>query len=264
MKRAALLALAALTLFPFVWMGITALSPESDIFSRTLHLFPSHIAWSNLRRVWMIFPYGWWLTNSTVISLVGATLSTLLSVAAGYAFAKFQFRCKGLLFGALIATMMVPEQVLMAPQFLLVAKAHGLNTYWAAIVPGAAQAFGVFLSRQFLTGLPDELLEAARLDGASEWTIFWKIVLPLSRPLLAVLFLFTVLDRWNEFAWPLVVLQDRNAMTLPVGLSLLFGEHSTDWAAIMTVALCTALPMLAVFAFLQRYLVRGIAREGIK
>ena len=264
MKRALLTTLALLTLFPFFWMGVTALSPENDIFSRALRVIPSHIEWSNLRRVWDVFPYGRWLSNSTVVSLAGATLASLLSVTAGYAFAKFQFRAKGLLFGALIATMMVPEQVLIAPQFLLVAKAHGLNSYWAVIVPGAAQAFGVFLSRQFLSGIPDELLEAARLDGAGEWTIFCRIVMPLSRPLLAVLFLFTVLDRWNEFVWPLVVLQDRMSMTLPVGLSLLFGEHATDWAAVMTVALCTALPMLVIFAFLQRYLVRGVAREGIK
>ncbi len=264
MKRFLLFALAVLTLFPFFWMAATALSPASEIFSRTLRLFPWPIAWGNLARVWNLFPYGWWLLNSTVVSLLGAALSCALSITAGYAFAKFPFRGNALLYALLIATMMVPEQVLLAPQFLLVAKAHGLDSYWALILPGAAQVFGVFLSRQFLSGIPDELLEAARLDGAGEWTIFWTIVVPLSRPLLAVLFLFTVLDRWNEFAWPLVVLQNRTAMTLPVGLSLLFGEHSTDWGAVMTVALFTALPMLALFAFLQRYLVRGVAREGIK
>lgn len=264
MKRAALGLLALVTLFPLYWMAVTALSPAGQIFARTLHLYPSRAAWENFARVWSLYPYGRWALNSAVVTLAGATLSTLLSVMAGYAFAKHAFRGSLLVFAALICTMMLPEQVLLIPQFLLAAKLHGVDSWWALILPGAAQAFGVFVARQSLAGFPDELLEAARLDGADEWTIFWRIVLPLSKPLLAVLFLFAVLDRWNDFAWPLVILQDQDALTLPVGLSRLFGEHATDWAAIMAVSIATVVPILLLFAFLQRYLVRGIAREGIK
>lgn len=264
MKRAALIALACLTLFPFYWMAITAITPGGEIFTRTLRLFPAHPNLTSFARVWNLYPCGVWALNSAVVSLAGALLSTLLSVMAGYAFAKHPFRGVSLLFGALIATMMLPESVLLVPQFLLVAKLHWVDSWWALILPGAAQAFGVFVARQFLVGIPDELLEAARLDGASEWSIFWRIVVPLAKPLIAVLFLFAVLDRWNDFPWPLVVLQDRNALTLPVGLSRLWGEYNTDWPAIMAVALTTVAPILLLFAFLQRYLVRGIAREGIK
>ena len=264
MRRFLLIAAALLTLFPFYWMAVTAFTPNGEIFDRTLHMFPSHPSWQAFTRVWDLYPCGRWALNSAVVSLTGAALSTLLSVMAGYFFAKHEFPGRHLLFAALICTMMIPEQVLMVPQFLMVAKLHGVNSWWALILPGAAQAFGVFVARQFLAGIPNELLEAARLDGAGEWTIFWRIVVPLSRPLIAVLFLFAVLDRWNDFGWPLVVLQDQAALTLPVGLSRLFGEHGTDWSAVMTVALTTVVPILILFAFLQRFLVRGIARDGIK
>lgn len=264
MLAAGLTAASCLALFPIFWMLLTALRPKDEIFARSLQLWPSRIAWENLTHASATYPIGEWLVNSIVITGVGAGLTIFLDLLAGYAFAKFEFKGRDTLFIVFLGTLMLPTQVLIVPQFMTIAALHGVNTFWAVVVPRAAETYGIFLARQFFQNVPDELIEAARLDGASEWTIFWKIALPLTKAGVAVLSLLLVLGSWNDFGWPLVVLQDVHALTLPVGMSLLQGEHVTDWPAMMTIALVSILPIAVLFVLLQRYFIQGVARSGIK
>jgi alpha-1,4-digalacturonate transport system permease protein len=255
---------AFLSLLPILWMILTALRPKSEIFARDLHILPSHIALENLARAFAIYPVGDWVFNSSLVAIVGGTLTIALDLLAGYAFAKFQFPGRDTLFAVFLGTLMLPVQVLIVPQFMTIAALHGIDTLWAVIVPRAAETYGVFLARQFFRNVPDELLDAARLDGATEWAIFWRIALPLTRAGIAVLALLLVLGEWNDFGWPIVVLQDQQSLTLPVGLSLLRGEHVTDWPVLMTIALVSVVPVALLFLFLQRYFIQGVARTGIK
>ena len=159
---------------------------------------------------------------------------------------------------------MIPIQVIMVPEFFIVSKLGWVNSWWGVLVPRAAEAFGLFMVRQFMVSIPDELIEAARLDGAGEFTIFRKVVLPLSWPVVAVLTIFTFMWRWNDFAWPLVVLQERASYTVPLGLSLMKGQYYTDWTGMMGMSLLSIVPMLLVFIFFQRYFIQGIASTGLK
>jgi len=256
--------LSALSLFPVFWMFLTAIRPKSEAFARTLHLWPSAIEWGGFTRLWGRYAVGDWLLNSIIISVLGGALTVLLSLLAGYAFAKFQFRGRDALFILFLSTLMLPTQVFIVPQFLTIAALHGVNTFWAVILPRAAETYGIFLARQLLGNIPDELLDAARLDGASEWAIFWKVVLPLSKPAIAVLSLLLILGYWNDFGWPLVVLKDERSLTLPVGLSFLLSEHVPDWPGLMAIALISILPITVLFVFLQRFFIQGIARTGLK
>ena len=260
-----LLSIASIVfLFPILWMLLTAMKPPSEVFTRTLHILPSHIEWGNFSRAWSTYLVGRWLFNSTVLSIFGGALTITLDLLAGYAFAKFHFRGRDLLFIVFLCTLMLPTQVFIVPQFMTIAALGGVNKYWAVLLPRAAETYGVFLARQFLQNLPDELLDAARLDGASEWKIFFRIVLPLSKPAIAVLSVLLILGVWNDFGWPLVVLKNEPSYTLPVGLSLLQGEHIPDWSGIMVIVLISIVPVTALFIGLQRFFVQGIARTGLK
>ena len=255
---------SALSILPILWILLTAVRPQQEVFSHTLHILPSTVMWQNLVEAWRKYPVATWLQNSIAITFFSTILSTVLDLLAGYAFAKFQFRGRDILFGLFLLTLMLPVQVFMAPQFLIVAHLHGVNTMWAAFVPRAAETYGVFLARQFFLSFPDDLINAARLDGASELRIFWSVVLPLSRPAVAVLVLLLTLGQWNDFGWSLVVLRESWAMTLPVGLNLLQGDRVTDWPGIMSVALVSIVPIAALFFALQSYFVQGVTRSGIK
>ena len=256
--------LALLFLFPLYWMVVTAVSPIADLRSGDYGILPHHVLLSNFTRAWDKYPFGTWLLNSWVIAIVSVTITVTINVICGYAFAKLRFPGRNLLFLLILSTLMIPIQVLMVPQFEIVADLGWVNSNWGVIIPRAAEAFGIFFARQYFRGIPDELLEAARIDGAREWSILWRIVLPLSKPLIAVLVIFTFMWRWNEFAWPLIVLNDSTSYTLPVGMLFLKGQYTTDQTALMSMSIVSVLPMIAVFLFFQRYFVEGIARTGLK
>ena len=202
--------------------------------------------------------------NSFAIVVIAVVITVFINLLAGYTFAKYEFWGRNVLFLLLISTLMIPIQVIMVPEFLIVSRLGWVDTYWGVVIPRAAEAFGLFMVRQFMVSIPDELLEAARLDGAGEFKIFWKVVLPLSWPVIAVLTIFTFMWRWNDFAWPLVVLQDRASYTVPLGLNLMKGQFFTDWTGIMSMSLLSIVPMLIVFIFFQRYFIQGIASTGMK
>jgi multiple sugar transport system permease protein len=183
---------------------------------------------------------------------------------AGYAFARLRFRGRERTFGVLLIALVVPPQVGMLPLFLILKQLHLVNTYWGAIIPSMVTMFGIFLIRQFMLSVPQELLEAARIDGASEWRIYWSIVLPLARPILATLATFMFMSSWNDFMWPLIVLSDQAHYTLPVAIANLMGEHVQDVELMMASSVLTVLPVLLLFIILQRYYVEGLMAGSIK
>ncbi|MEP0774616.1 MAG: carbohydrate ABC transporter permease, partial [Acidobacteriota bacterium] len=207
---------------------------------------------------------GRYFRNSLVLSLAVTGLSLLLNSMAGYAFAKLRFAGRERLFAALLAALVVPAQVGMLPLFLLLRSLGLVNTLWGVIVPGMASVFGIFLMRQYALSLPDEVLEAARMDGASEWRIYRSLVLPMCRPILVTLGAFTFMGTWNDFMWPLIVLTDQSRYTLPVALANLSGEHVQDIELMMASSVLTVLPVLLLFLALQRHYLAGITLGGVK
>ena len=255
---------AVVMAFPIYWMLATAVRPRSEVFEPAVRLIPGTLTAENFVAVWARYPIMTWVLNSTLIAVVAVVLTVSANLLCGYVFAKFRFPGRDALFFAILGALMIPIQVILVPEFLVVSWLGLLNSPWGVILPRAAEAFGVFMVRQFMVSIPDDLIEAARLDGASEMRIFLRIVLPLSKPIIAVLIIFTFMWRWNDFAWPLVVLTDQAGFTLPLGLNLLRSEVNPDWGQVMAVALITLAPMLAIFLIFQRYLVQGIASTGLK
>jgi len=256
--------LVVLFMFPIYWMLRTAVSTTDEMSNLPVPLWPQEWHWENFTRPWQDYPFARWLTNSVVIATASVILTVAINLAAGYAFAKLRFPFRNVLFLLIISTLMVPVQVIMIPQFQIVIDLHMLNTPWAVVVPRLAEAFGLFMARQFFLGVPDELLEAARVDGAGHFRTFRSIVLPLSRPLIAALVIFTFMWRWNEFVWPLIVLTDSDSYTLPVGLQFLVQQFGSNFGPLLAMSFVSMIPMLLVFGVFQRYFVEGIARTGIK
>ncbi|WP_165063336.1 carbohydrate ABC transporter permease [Marisediminicola senii] len=258
-------AASAIVFFPLYWMLVIAFSPSGEVFEPGAPRFwPSTITLENFESVFARFPVAEWFVNSVVIGAFVTAFTVALNLLAGYAFARLRFPGRNLLFLLSLATMMIPVQAIMVAQFRLVTGLQLYGTYWAVILPGAAAAFGIFLARQFFLSIPEELIEAARMDGAGHIRVFLQIVLPLSKPLIAVLALLTLLGSWNDFAWPLIALKDNELFTLPIGLLYLKGQSTPDYSASMALTLISVLPMVVLFLVFQRYFVQGFARSGIR
>ncbi len=253
-----------LLMFPMYWMLRTSLASTDELSRLPVRLWPTEWLWENYVRPWSQYPFARWLANSVLIAVLSVVLTLAINLSAGYAFAKLRFPLKNLLFLLIISTLMVPVQVIMIPQFQIVIDLNLLNSTWGVVLPRLAEAFGLFMARQFFLGIPDELLEAARVDGAGHIRTFWSIVVPLSKPLIAALVIFTFMWRWNEFVWPLIVLTDPDAYTLPVGLQFLISQFSSNFGPLLAMSFLSILPMLAVFAVFQKYFVQGVARTGLK
>ncbi len=259
----ATVALAAM-MFPIYWMLRTSVATTDELSTLPVALWPQNWHWANYLEPWQQYPFGRWLGNSVIIAGLSVVLTLVINLSAGYAFAKLRFPLKNVLFLMIISTLMVPVQVIMVPQFQVVIDLHLLNSTWGVVLPRLAEAFGLFMARQFFLGIPDELIEAARIDGAGHLRTFWSVVLPLSGPLVAALVIFTFMWRWNEFVWPLIVLTDASAYTLPVGLQFLISQFGSDFGPLLAMSFVSILPMLLVFALFQRYFVQGVARTGLK
>ncbi|OMH31552.1 sugar ABC transporter permease [Tersicoccus sp. Bi-70] len=263
-RTLAAVVVSLLVIAPLYWMLVVALSPRSELLGSELRLWPRQLTWDNVDRVFSSFPVVEWFGNSVAISLSVAILTTAVNLLAGYAFAHLRFRGSTVLFFVALATLTIPVQVIMVSLFRIVTGLHLYGTYWAVILPSAASAFGLFLARQFLLGVPRELIEAARLDGASHLRVFTRVVLPMSWPLVAVLFFMSLLQSWNEFAWPLIALRENRLFTLPIGLLYLQGQFNADYGATMAFALVNVVPIVVVFLLFQRFFVQGFARSGIR
>jgi ABC-type glycerol-3-phosphate transport system permease component len=251
-------------LFPVYWVLVTALSPGGLAQGTGFRLWPDRVDLGVFGRAFTDQPVARWLLNSAVIAVASVVLSVVVSLLAGYAFAKYRFRGRNALFALMLVTIMVPIHVIMVPEFVIVSRLGLVNSPWAVVLPTSAQAVTIFMARQFLAGLPDELIEAARVDGAGELRIFTQVVLPLSGPLIAVLTILTFVWRWNDFVWPLVALQAPENYTISVGLASLNGTFSHPWDEMMAITLLSMVPVVAVFLAFQKRFVQGIAESGLK
>lgn len=264
LRTAVAVVVSAIVIFPLYWMLVVAFSPRGEVFKPGLSFWPSTITFDNFAKVFEQFPVGTWFLNSIVIGAFVTAFTVVCNLLAGYAFARLTFPGRNAIFLAALATMMIPVQVIMVAQFRLVTGLEIYGTYWSVILPGAATAFGIFLSRQFFLGIPQALVEAARIDGAGHIRVFLQVVMPLCKPLVAALTLLTLMGSWNDFAWPLIALKDNELFTLPIGLLYLKGQTTPDYNAIMALALISVLPMVLLFLVFQRYFVQGFASSGIR
>ncbi|MDF2708757.1 MAG: transporter permease subunit [Nonomuraea muscovyensis] len=253
--------LSVLTVSPFVAMVVVALSPAGR--PTVPGRWPESLTLDNVTRVLSSSGFVSWTVNSLVYSVVSVVVILLTASMAGYAFAKKRFPGRDAMFWTFLATMMVPFQATLIPTFVLVNELGGVDTFWGLIVPTLANTQAVFLMRQFILGLPDELFDAAKVDGASELRVYWTIVVPLTRPILATLGVFVFLWHWNDFLWPLIVGQSDTTRTLTVGLTTLRTEEM-QLSVLMASATISVVPCLVVFFLLQRYLVNSIAMTGLK
>lgn len=251
---------------PFVWEFSSSLKLNSEIFSYPLTLIPRNFTFSNYVRLVSgeQIPFLRQLLNSCIVSASFTALALFICSIVGYGFAKFQFCLKGPLFIMVLITMMVPQQVLLVPLFLLMNRFYWLNTYLAVIIPGAFNAFGVFFMRQIMVSIPDELIDSARIDGASEFGIYWKIVLPLSSTGMAVLAIILFLTSWNDYLWPLIALRTEEMFTLPVGLATLLGLYKVEYGMIMAGGFLATLPVIALFISRHRQFITGMTSGAFK
>lgn len=251
-----------LMVMPFVYMLSTSLKQNVEVYQ--LSLLPRAPTLANYRRLAAASGFPRWFLNSLVIAVL-TTLSVLFfDSLVGYTLAKFRFRGRRLVFLAILSTLMIPTEMLVLPWYVMSKNLGWLDTYWGIMFPGMMTGFGTFLMKQFFESVPDELLEAARVDGLGEFQIWWRIAVPLVGPALSALAIFTFLGNWTAFLWPLISTTKRELYTLPVGLASFSGEFQTEWEMVMTGASVATLPMLLVFVALQKYIVRGVMLAGIK
>lgn len=255
---------AALTAFPLLWMLSVSFMPTGAASTYPPPLFPESPTLENYRQLFTNHDAGRYLLNSAIIATLATLIALVFNTMAGYAFAKLRFKGRDRIFQGLLGALVIPAQVTMIPLFALVKELGLISTYGGVIVPAMASVFGIFLVRQYALSMPDELLEAARIDGASEARIFWSLVVPLLQPILVTLAILTFLATWNDFMWPLIVLTDQQLHTLPVALAGLSREHVQDNELMMAGAVVTIVPVLALFLALQRYYIAGILAGSVK
>lgn len=251
-------------LFPLLWMLSVSFMAPGEASALPPPLLPKHPGWANYRELFVRAGMGRYLLNSVLVAGAITALSLVFNLMAGYAFAKLSFAGRERLFQALLGALVIPAQVAMLPLFLLLKYVGLVNSYAGVVAPAMATVFGIFLVRQYARGIPDELLEAARIDGAGEWRIFVQIVLPLLKPIIVTLAIFSFLATWNDFMWPLIVLTGQEHYTLPIGLASLAREHAQDSELMMAGSVVTVLPVLLLFLSLQRYYLQGLLLGSVK
>ncbi|MGE5364926.1 MAG: carbohydrate ABC transporter permease [Bacteroidota bacterium] len=253
-----------ITIAPFIWMLSTSFMADGHANVYPPRFFPDEFTLIQYKTLFTRLNLARNFMNSLILSVLVTGISLLFNSMAGYAFAKFRFAGKNRLFSLLLSSMIIPSQVTMLPLFLMLKSAGIINTYMAIIIPGLANIFGIFLIRQYAMSIPDSLLEAARIDGAGEFQIYRLVILPLIKPILITLGIFTFMGTWNDFLWPLIVLTDNSMYTLPVALANLMGEHTKDPELMMAGSVLTILPVIIVFLSLQRYYIKGIMMGSVK
>ncbi len=259
-----LIAGAVTALGPLIWMVSASLMPAGEANASPPPLIPSRVTLEHYRTLFTRLDLGRNLLNSAIVAGTVTAASLLINSMAGYALAKLRFRARDRVFRVLSAGLLLPVQVAMLPLFLLFKELGLVNTYAGVIVPSLASIFGIFLIRQYAIALPDDLLDAARIDGAGELRIYWSVVVPVILPILATIAIWTFLTTWNDFMWPLIILSEESRYTLPVALANLAGEHVQDTELMMAGSVVTVLPVMAVFLALQRYYVQGITAGSVK
>jgi multiple sugar transport system permease protein len=254
---------ALLFLVPIIWMLVSALKPSAEVFTTPPTLFGSEIKFSNFVEAWNYLPFGRFILNTVFVAGIGTLITLVASAMSGYAFARLNFRFRGGLFVLYLSTLIVPQEVIVIPMFLVMQRLGWVNSYQALILPWAFTAFGTFLLRQFFLTIPRELEEAAKIDGCGHIRILSSIIIPISAPALAVLAVFTFISYWNSFLWPLIIINDTAKMTVPLGLDLFLGQQGQRWELLMAAATISMVPTVILVLALQKYLIRGIALSGL-
>ncbi|MDQ6421011.1 carbohydrate ABC transporter permease [Paenibacillus sp. LHD-117] len=249
---------------PFLWMLSGAFKDELEVVKLPPQLLPSRFDLSNFLEIANYFPIGRFLLNSVFVSVLTTILQVLVCAMSAFVFAKIKFKGSGFLFLLYLITMMIPFQVTMTPLYVIFQKLDLIDTYVGLILPGIFSAYGTFLLRQHMMTIPNAIMEAAFMDGAGYWRVFVRVVLPLSKPALATLGIFAFMASWNNFLWPLIIINTNELMTLPLGLSMLTGRWSTVWNVLMAGNVVSFVPIFIVFLFAQSYFIRGITMSGVK
>ena len=259
-----LIVLAMLMLMPFFWMLSASLKLDKDVFAFPIQWIPEEPQWGNYSKIWTQIPYLTFILNTLKLTIIITALQLFTSSFAGYAFAKLDFKGRDIIFLAYIASIAIPWQSYMVPQFIMMRKLGLVDTHWALILLQAFSAFGVFLMRQFFISIPNDIIHAARIDGLSEYGIYFRIMLPLSKPALATLTIFTAVFVWNDFMGPLIYLNSESMKTIQLGLRMFIQQYSADYALIMAASLISLIPVVILFLAFQRFFVEGIASTGVK
>lgn len=257
---------ALIILLPLVWMLSTSFKPKSQWFAREVEWIPRTFTLENYTKIFnnRTTPIGRWFLNSIILGVITTALTLIIDSLAAYAYARLQFPGRKAIFAILLATLFLPGVMFLVPNFITVFRLGLLNTFPGVFLPALAGVFGVFFLRQFFETIPKELEEAAQIDGANTFQTFWQVVLPLARPALATLAVITFLASWNDFLWPLLILQDRTLQTLPPGLRTLQGAYTSEYGQMMAGAAIAAIPVLIIYIFAQRYIVESVATTGLK
>jgi ABC-type glycerol-3-phosphate transport system permease component len=251
-------------LAPILWMISTSLKPLNQIFALPIQWIPRPPQWSNYPEAWNEFPFARYFVNSFIVSLSVTVLNVFLAGLAGYSLSKYRYFGQRALFIAILSTLMLPIEVLMVPTFLIAKTLGWLNTYQGLVIPAVADAFGVFLMRQFMLGIPDSLVEAARIDGAGELRTYFRIVVPLIWPAVLTLAIFTWRETWDAFVWPFIIISEDSLRTVPIGLQRFQEQYVTTYNSVMAISTIAMIPLVLLFFFFQRAFIRGIALSGLK
>ena len=253
-----------LALFPLYWVFISAVKPIGEVLAFPPKLWPSKFYWKNFPEVIQVVQLGVNFKNSFITAFSATIITVCINLLAGYAFAKYKFPGREIFFLIMLSALMIPLQVTMIPNFIIISRLKLVNTYTGLILPPCAEPFGLFLSRQFFYSIPNELIESGRIDGATEFSIFTRIILPNAKNLVNVLIIFTFMWRWNDFQWPLIILSNSKMYTVQLGLAMLNGSQYINWNYIMSASLLVTLPVVVVFLIFQKRFIQGIVSTGIK
>jgi multiple sugar transport system permease protein len=249
---------------PFLWTVSTSLKQLSEVFVFPPRFFGAKIQWVNYLRISDRFPFDKYFLNSVKITVIVVIAQLITSSMAGFVFARLRFRSRDMLFGLYLATMMVPAQVTMIPNFIVMRQYDLIDTHWSLILPALVSAFGTFLLRQFFISIPESLEDAAKMDGCTPFGVYWRIFVPLSKPAMATLGVFVFMGTWNEFVAPLVYINTQDKMTLPLGLAAMQGMYSTNWPVLMAGTVICIMPLIVIFLLAQDFFIKGVTLSGLK
>lgn len=256
--------LSIVYIFPVFWVIVSSFKGKNELYQWPPSVFPSNFTFENYEIAFRAGKFGLYFMNSVFVTIVSTVLLLLINSMAGFALAKYRFRGDTLILVAFISTLMIPLEVIMIPIFKVISKVGLYNSLWGIIIPPAATPTGVFLMRQYLLTVPNELLEAARIDGAGEWKIYWRIILPIAKPIMAVLAIFSFMWRWDDFLWPLIVISDPTKYTVQLAISNFIGQYDVDWGSLLAMTVVTMIPVLIVFLLFQKQFVKGMVTSGMK
>ena len=256
--------LSAVFLMPIVWVIFSSFKPAGELFTWPPTLLGRNPSLDNYTQAFAAGDFGRWFLNTVVVSVLATVLTVIVNIMAGYVFAKYEFKGKKLLFGMVMVTLMIPLEVIMIPIFKVIVSTHMYNNLWGLIIPAVASPTAVFLVKQYYEPIPDALMEAARIDGASEMQILMRIMLPLAKPIISVLCIFSFMWRWNDYLWPKLVINSKTKYTLQLALANFSGEYSVDWSSVLAMSVISMIPVLVVFLTLQKYIIGGMTAGGVK